>query len=111
MNATLANPFDGVAGMDLNELVQISTAEAHRRAFLKDLTDAFAGFSKPIIAAVVGFAVSPFQSRHALLASSRPRGKKTWKKNLADAPGGFNSWAAAARLPLRYVGNEPPPAS
>jgi enoyl-CoA hydratase len=47
----------GVAGMDIGELVQISTAEAHRRAFLKDLTDAFARFSKPIIAAVVGFAV------------------------------------------------------
>ncbi|KZL67470.1 enoyl- hydratase isomerase [Colletotrichum incanum] len=45
------------AGMDLNELVQISTAEAHQRAFLKDLTDAFARFSKPIIAAVVGFAL------------------------------------------------------
>ncbi|KAJ0161297.1 Enoyl-CoA hydratase, mitochondrial [Colletotrichum tanaceti] len=43
--------------MDLNELVQISTAEAHQRAFLKDLTDAFARFSKPIIAAVVGFAL------------------------------------------------------
>lgn len=46
------------AGMDLNELVQISTAKGHKRAFLKDLTDAFAIFSKPIIAAVVGFAVS-----------------------------------------------------
>lgn len=57
---TLANPFYGAAGMDLNELVQISTAEAHNRAFLKDLTDAFARFSKPIIAAVVGFAVSCF---------------------------------------------------
>ncbi|TDZ18843.1 Enoyl-CoA hydratase [Colletotrichum orbiculare MAFF 240422] len=45
------------AGMDLNELVQISTAEAHSRAFLKDLTDAFANFSKPLIAAVVGFAL------------------------------------------------------
>ncbi|KAK2031013.1 enoyl-CoA hydratase/isomerase [Colletotrichum zoysiae] len=45
------------AGMDLNELVQISTAEAHQRAFLKDLTDAFARFSKPVIAAVVGFAL------------------------------------------------------
>ncbi|GKT46775.1 enoyl-CoA hydratase, mitochondrial [Colletotrichum spaethianum] len=45
------------AGMDLNELVQISTAEAHQRAFLKDLTDAFARLSKPIIAAVVGFAL------------------------------------------------------
>ncbi|KAK1445542.1 enoyl-CoA hydratase/isomerase [Colletotrichum cuscutae] len=54
--ATLANPFCGAAGMDLNELVQISTAAAHQRAFLKDLTDAFANFSKPIIAAVVGFA-------------------------------------------------------
>lgn len=43
--------------MDLNELVNIGTAEAHMRAFLKDLTDAFACFSKPIIAAVVGFAV------------------------------------------------------
>jgi hypothetical protein len=45
--------------MDLNELVLITTADAHARAFLKDLTDAFARFSKPIIAAVVGFAVSP----------------------------------------------------
>jgi len=44
--------------MDLKELVQISTAEAHRRGFLKDLTDAFARFSKPVIAAVVGYAVS-----------------------------------------------------
>ncbi|KAI9148336.1 Enoyl-CoA hydratase [Paramyrothecium foliicola] len=44
------------AGMDLNELVEITTAEAHKRAFLKDLTDAFARFTKPIIAAVVGFA-------------------------------------------------------
>ncbi|KAH6682325.1 enoyl-CoA hydratase/isomerase [Plectosphaerella plurivora] len=45
------------AGMDLNELVQITTPEAHKRAFLKDLTDAFAGFSKPVIAAVVGYAL------------------------------------------------------
>ncbi|CRK24845.1 hypothetical protein BN1723_014753 [Verticillium longisporum] len=45
------------AGMDLNELVQITTSSAHKRAFLKDLTDAFAGFSKPIIAAVIGFAL------------------------------------------------------
>ncbi|CRJ88116.1 hypothetical protein BN1723_001517 [Verticillium longisporum] len=45
------------AGMDLNELVQITTSSAHKRAFLKDLTDAFAGFSKPVIAAVIGFAL------------------------------------------------------
>ncbi|KAK7431666.1 hypothetical protein QQZ08_001885 [Neonectria magnoliae] len=45
------------AGMDLNELVQITTAEAHQRFFLKDLTDAFARFSKPIIAAVIGYAL------------------------------------------------------
>jgi enoyl-CoA hydratase len=44
--------------MDLKELVQISTAEAHQRGFLKDLTDAFARFSKPSVAAVAGFAVS-----------------------------------------------------
>ncbi|KAM0424509.1 hypothetical protein ACHAPT_010223 [Fusarium lateritium] len=45
------------AGMDLNELVKISTTKAHQISFLKDLTDAFASFSKPIIAAVVGFAL------------------------------------------------------
>lgn len=45
--------------MDIKELVAITTAAAHRRAFLKDLTDAFAGFSKPTIAAVVGAAVRP----------------------------------------------------
>lgn len=46
------------AGVDLKELVHISTAEAHQRNFLKDLTDAFARFSKPTVAAVAGFAVS-----------------------------------------------------
>ncbi|KAK7995811.1 hypothetical protein PG991_015278 [Apiospora marii] len=45
------------AGMDIKELVAITTASAYRRAFLKDLTDAFAGFSKPTIAAVVGAAL------------------------------------------------------
>jgi enoyl-CoA hydratase len=44
--------------MDLKELVNITTAQAHSRQFLKDLTDAFANFSKPTIAAVLGFAVS-----------------------------------------------------
>ncbi|KAK4445248.1 enoyl hydratase isomerase, partial [Podospora aff. communis PSN243] len=48
-------PFS--AGMDIKELSQITTAEAHARDFLKDLTDAFARFSKPLIAAVVGFAL------------------------------------------------------
>jgi enoyl-CoA hydratase len=51
------------AGVDLSELVQISTSEAHCRRFLSDLTDAFAAFKKPIIAAVVGFAVCPFAFR------------------------------------------------
>lgn len=46
--------------MDLKELSQISTAEAHQRRFLKDLTDAFARFTKPSVAAVVGFAASTF---------------------------------------------------
>ncbi|KAK7993324.1 ClpP/crotonase-like domain-containing protein [Apiospora arundinis] len=45
------------AGMDIKELVAITTAAAHQRKFLKDLTDAFASFSKPTIAAVVGAAL------------------------------------------------------
>ncbi|ORY59065.1 enoyl-CoA hydratase/isomerase [Pseudomassariella vexata] len=45
------------AGMDLKELIEISTAAAHQRQFLKDLTDAFARFTKPTIAAVIGFAL------------------------------------------------------
>ncbi|EKG15693.1 Crotonase core [Macrophomina phaseolina MS6] len=48
-------PFS--AGVDLKELVQLSEAEAHERKFLRDLTDALSGFSKPLIAAVVGFAL------------------------------------------------------
>ncbi|KAL5593538.1 hypothetical protein FOBRF1_012640 [Fusarium oxysporum] len=43
--------------MDLNELVELSTSKAHKIEFLKDLTDALATFSKPLIAAVVGFAL------------------------------------------------------
>ena len=46
-----------LAGVDISELSRISTAEAHSKRFLSDLTDSFARFSKPIIAAVVGFAV------------------------------------------------------
>ncbi|OBS22959.1 hypothetical protein FPOA_09280 [Fusarium poae] len=45
------------AGMDLNELVELSTSKAHQIAFLKDLTDALDRFTKPIIAAVVGYAL------------------------------------------------------
>ena len=44
--------------MDIKELSQLNTAEAHRQGFLRDLTSAFARFSKPIIAGVVGAAVS-----------------------------------------------------
>jgi len=46
------------AGADLNELASISTVEAHRTGWLKDLEDGFATFRKPILAAVRGFAVS-----------------------------------------------------
>ncbi|KAF2797821.1 enoyl-CoA hydratase/isomerase [Melanomma pulvis-pyrius CBS 109.77] len=48
------SPF--CAGADLSELGQISTVEAFERGWLKDLEDAFAGFRKPVIAAVRGFA-------------------------------------------------------
>ena len=46
------------AGADLGELVNITTAEAFQRGWLKDLNDAIDKFRKPIIAAVRGFAVS-----------------------------------------------------
>ncbi|CAP71651.1 uncharacterized protein PODANS_6_75 [Podospora anserina S mat+] len=54
----LAGNPDGpfCAGMDINELSQLDTLAAHERSFLKDLTDAFAQFTKPIIAAVIGLA-------------------------------------------------------
>jgi hypothetical protein len=55
--ARLARGSFLAAGVDLSELVKISTSEAHSRRFLADLTDAFAIFRKPIVAAVVGFAV------------------------------------------------------
>ena len=45
------------AGADLNELAQISTADAFRTGWLKDIEAAFTTTRKPIIAAVRGFAV------------------------------------------------------
>ncbi|KZM23174.1 catalytic [Ascochyta rabiei] len=44
------------AGADLSELASISTAEAFRTEWLKDLNDALDRFRKPVIAAVRGFA-------------------------------------------------------
>ncbi|RMZ74525.1 enoyl- hydratase [Pyrenophora seminiperda CCB06] len=49
---------DQLAGADLTELAALTTAEATRLGWLKDLNDAFSGFRKPILAAVRGFAVS-----------------------------------------------------
>jgi enoyl-CoA hydratase len=54
---TTANQQTTTAGVDLGELVKISTSDAHKIQFLVDLKEAFASFSKPLIAAVVGFAV------------------------------------------------------
>ncbi|CAN8102832.1 unnamed protein product [Discula destructiva] len=54
---TSASGVPFCAGMDLAELKEISTTEAHKRRFLKDLTDAFGRFSKPSVAAVCGFAL------------------------------------------------------
>ncbi|KAF2474851.1 enoyl-CoA hydratase [Lindgomyces ingoldianus] len=48
------SPF--CAGADLNELAQISTAEAFRTGWLKDVELAFSAFRKPVIAAVRGLA-------------------------------------------------------
>jgi enoyl-CoA hydratase len=44
------------AGADIQELANISTVEAHRIGWLKDLEDNFTALRKPIIAAVRGFA-------------------------------------------------------
>lgn len=76
--------------MDLKELVQISTAEAHGRQFLKDLTDAFGRFSKPSIAAVTGFAVS--------LALPLSSARVAWCTDLITTQ---HSSEAASRLPWR----------
>ncbi|KAI0528096.1 enoyl-CoA hydratase/isomerase [Xylaria bambusicola] len=45
------------AGVDISELTQLTTGEAHERRFLSDLNGAFERFSKPIIAAVEGLAL------------------------------------------------------
>ncbi|CZT07548.1 related to enoyl-CoA hydratase precursor, mitochondrial [Rhynchosporium agropyri] len=50
-----AGPFS--AGADLGELQHISTSEAYRIGYLKDLSDAVASMRKPIIASVAGFAL------------------------------------------------------
>ncbi|USP74105.1 hypothetical protein yc1106_01379 [Curvularia clavata] len=52
---TSSGPFS--AGADLNELAKLTTAEATRLGWLKDLNDAFSSFRKPILAAVRGFAL------------------------------------------------------
>ncbi|KAF2749973.1 enoyl-CoA hydratase [Sporormia fimetaria CBS 119925] len=44
------------AGADLRELAEMTTAEAYRTGWLKNLEDAFTALRKPIIAAVRGFA-------------------------------------------------------
>ncbi|KAA8622771.1 Enoyl-CoA hydratase/isomerase [Pyrenophora tritici-repentis] len=52
---TSSGPFS--AGADLNELATLTTAEATRLGWLKDLNDAFSSFRKPVLAAVRGFAL------------------------------------------------------
>ncbi|KAI2626279.1 enoyl-CoA hydratase/isomerase [Xylaria nigripes] len=45
------------AGVDISELTQLTTGDAHERRFLSDLNSAFERFSKPIVAAVEGLAL------------------------------------------------------
>ncbi|EUC47376.1 hypothetical protein COCMIDRAFT_3634 [Bipolaris oryzae ATCC 44560] len=52
---TSSGPF--CAGADLTELAKLTTAEATRVGWLKDLDEAFSSFRKPILAAVRGFAL------------------------------------------------------
>ncbi|KAL5114770.1 hypothetical protein ACEQ8H_007332 [Pleosporales sp. CAS-2024a] len=51
---TSNGPFS--AGADLSQMVKLTTAEAIRVGWLKDLEDAMSSFPKPILAAVKGFA-------------------------------------------------------
>lgn len=46
------------AGADIQELAELSTAEAYRIGWLKDLETGFASLRTPVIAAVRGYAVS-----------------------------------------------------
>ncbi|KAH8661503.1 ClpP/crotonase-like domain-containing protein [Tricladium varicosporioides] len=48
-------PFS--AGADLYQLLHLSTADAHKTSYLKDLSDAVTHMRKPIIACVSGFAL------------------------------------------------------
>ena len=54
----LTNQLGVLAGADLSELVHITTTEAHRIQYLRNLNDRISSMRKQIIAAVVGFAVS-----------------------------------------------------
>jgi enoyl-CoA hydratase len=63
-NSTPSNADLLAAGADLVELVKVSTAEAYRIGWLKDLNDAVDAFQKPIVAAVRGFAVSTHMHIH-----------------------------------------------
>ena len=45
------------AGADLSEMLHLTTAEAHKIQYLKDLNEAVTSMRKPIIAAVAGFAL------------------------------------------------------
>ncbi|KAJ6265180.1 ClpP/crotonase-like domain-containing protein [Bipolaris maydis] len=56
---TSSGPF--CAGADLTELAKLTTAEATRVGWLKDLNEAFSSFRKPILAAVRGFLGGGFE--------------------------------------------------
>ncbi|KAF1977973.1 enoyl-CoA hydratase [Bimuria novae-zelandiae CBS 107.79] len=55
LTSSSQSPF--CAGADIQELANISTAEAHRTGWLKDLEDGFTALRKPIVAAVRGYAL------------------------------------------------------
>ncbi|KAL6708723.1 hypothetical protein ACN47E_002419 [Coniothyrium glycines] len=54
LSSSRNSPF--CAGADLTELARLTTAEAYRVCWLKDLDTAFQSLRKPVIAAVRGFA-------------------------------------------------------
>ncbi|KAF1846732.1 ClpP/crotonase [Cucurbitaria berberidis CBS 394.84] len=75
---TSSGAFPFCAGADLSELAELSTAEAYRVGWLKDLEVAFSSFRKPIIAAVRGFAVSTWRHARDTTCTSLPRMPLLW---------------------------------
>ena len=67
-----------VAGADLSELKNISTSEAYRIQYLRDLSNGVSQVRKPIIASIEGFAVGPTESTPPVLTRPSLAEDSSW---------------------------------